>query len=468
MKFSIGHRLFVAIVLSIVVVAGTGIELTRWKLLDNFSAGVTPGAPEQLSKLADALTTRYRLHHDWSFLPGKVEERKAWMRNLVRSLETEEVRRGGALPSPSLEYRIGLLDRNGNFLAGSTAKPLTVTFASIDTIRQPVSVDGRDIGYLVLARPQNPDDALAVAFLVDQQDNLAAVAVIGVLLSALAAALLAAYVRRPIALLVDGARKLGAAQFDTRIASGRNDELGELADTFNQLAVKLEQAEQTRRQWVADTAHELRTPLSVLRAQLEALQDGVRVPTGQNLAVMLVQIQALTALVDDLHALACADIGQLRFEKSDVEVWPLVVETMASYVETIRKAGLSAAIGDAPPVSTVHVDPARLRQVLANLLENCVRYTAAGGRIQVHAGVMDRTLRITFDDSAPAVPPESLGRLGERFFRVEPSRNRQLGGSGLGLALCRRILEGQGGVLEFAASPLGGLRATILLKLDGS
>ncbi len=477
MKFSIGHRLFLTVLLSIVVVAAVGVELTRWKLFDNFSAPATDTPdPEHLADLMDALATRYRQHHDWSFLPVEPEQRKTALHELVDMQETLDAERGNSslssnlgqsiLGQSSLGHRIGLLDRNRRYLAGAIASPLLVMFASIDRVQRPLVIDGRTIGYLVVARPQNPDDALAVAFLIDQQQNIFIVAAISVLLSALAAAWLATHFRKPIRQLVEVARRLEAGQLDARLAIQRSDELGELAATFNHLAAKLEDTERSRRQWVTDTSHELRTPLSVLRGQMEALQDDVRIATPDNVAIMLAQVHALTKLVDDLHALARADIGQLSCDKIVVDMWPLVVETLDAFSGKFRNAKLAAKIGVPPARTTVHCDPDRMRQVLANLLENCVRYTDAGGRIEVQGTVAGDTLRIAIDDSAPGVPEQSLRRLGERFFRVEPSRNRHLGGAGLGLGLCRQILEAHDGRLEFTPSPLGGLRATLVLKVE--
>ncbi len=455
------------VLLSIVIVAAVGVELTRWKLFGNFSTTATSKFDaERLPDLADALAARYRQRHGWSFLPVESEQRNITLREMVRWHETLDAQRGNSSASPSLEYRIGLLDKDRHYLAGAIADPLLVMFASIDRVQRPLVVDGKTVGYIVAARPQNPDDALAVAFLLDQQQNIFIVAVISVLLSALMAAWLAAHFRKPIRQLVDGARRLEDGQFDSRLAIHRSDELGELAATFNHLAAYLEHTEHSRQQWVADTSHELRTPLSVLRGQMEALQDGVRNATPGNIAIMLAQVHVLTRLVDDLHALARADIEQLSCDKTIVDVWPLVMETLDAFSGKLSIARLSVTIGASPAHTTVRCDPDRMRQVLANLLENCVRYTDAGGCIRVQGAVVGDTLRIVIDDSAPGVSGQSLGRLGERFFRVEPSRNRKLGGAGLGLSLCRKILEAHDGRLEFAPSPLGGLRTTVVMALE--
>jgi two-component system sensor histidine kinase BaeS len=468
LKLSIGHRLFGAVLLSIVTVAMVGVGMTRWKLFDHVSDVPARIESEPVAKLTDALSRQYRLHHDWSFLPADSARRKTWLREeMMRSQEDGEVKPGAQPLSPTLGYRIGLLDKDRRYLAGAIVNPLIVAFASIDRFGRHLVVDGKTVGYLIVATPQNPDDDLAVAFLVDQQRNLFIVAAISVLLSALVAALLAAYFRKPIRQLVEGARRLEAARFDTRLTIRRSDELGELAHTFNHLAARLEDTERSRQQWIADTAHELRTPLSVLRGQVEALQDGIRSTTPENLAIMLRQVGALTKLVDELYQLARADIGQLSCDKTANDVWRLVEEVLDGFAEKFRVAELTVAMGTLPARSTVYCDVDRIRQVVTNLLENCVRYTAAGGGIEVRGMAVRDELRVEISDSVPGVPEHAISHLGERFFRVEPSRNRQFGGTGLGLALSRQILDAHEGRLEFGPSPLGGLRVTVVLKLAG-
>ena len=272
--------------------------------------------------------------------------------------------------------------------------------------------------------------------------------------------LLSAHFRKPIERLASGARALASSRFDVRLAVGRSDKLGELAHSFNQLAQKLEAAEESRRQWVADTSHELRTPLSVLRAQLEAIQDGVRAAGPDTVASMLRQVLSLNKLIDELYALARADVGELAYQPVSFDLWQLARDEAAAFEQKMAGADLRFdACG--PTSAIVMADPERMRQVLANLFENSVRYTARGGTVWLKARADGTALTISLDDGAPAVPDEALSRLAERFYRVEPSRSREQGGSGLGLALCRRIIEAHGGKLSFAHSPLGGLRVVL-------
>jgi two-component system sensor histidine kinase BaeS len=465
LKRSIGIRLFLTVSLSMVTVAGVGVGLVRWKFSGAAPGPVSQAEQDQLRSLRRRLVTAYEAHGDWSFVPADPDTRESWLRQQLASARRRQAAEAYAPPS-TLGYRIGLLDAQGRYLAGVLAHPLLVALASIDRTRQGVTVDGRTVGDLVLAKPGKPDDGLAVAFLIQQQANLAVLALIGAALSAMAAALLAAGFRRPVAALVEASRRLGEARFETRVAASRGDELGELARAFNALAARLDDGERSRRQWVADTSHELRTPLSVLRAQLEALLDGVRAPTPENFALLLRHVQSLDKLIEDLHALACADAAQLPYVMNPLDAWRVVEDAWQDFAGKFQRHGLRTSMMVPPGQMVVRGDVERLRQVLGNLFENALRYTQAGGRVELTGEVGGSVLRIRLDDSAPGVPDPLLERLGERFFRVEPSRSRQFGGAGLGLALSRQIVEAHGGQLGFSPSPLGGLRVTLSLPLE--
>ncbi|MFO1496316.1 MAG: ATP-binding protein [Lysobacterales bacterium] len=461
MRFTIALRLFVTVSLAFVAVAVVGVAAVRWRLFDAPPAAVAAHEEARLDALARTLALRYADHQDWSFLPAAAAARNAWLRMLAQTTAP-----GADAAAPNFEHRVGLLDGDLRPLAGALAHPAMVAFASIDRVRRPVIVAGATVGYVVLIKASDPERALALAFLVDQQGNLALIAALALGASALAALLLAWGFRRPIRQLVAGARQWQAANFALRLDAGRSDELGELARAFNAMAAALEAAERSRRQWVADTSHELRTPLAVLRAQIEALECGVRAATPEHLAVLHRQVLALTQLVDDLNALARADEGQLLRDWSPHALWPLLAEICAAHAERLAGARLTWKLRPAPAQACVRGDRDRLAQIISNLLENCIRYVPPGGHVEISGHVASDGLQVIVEDSGPGVPAELLPRLGERFFRVEPSRDRAHGGSGLGLALATRIARAHGGQLRFSASPLGGLRATLTLPGD--
>jgi two-component system sensor histidine kinase BaeS len=358
----------------------------------------------------------------------------------------------------ALPQRITLFDADGRYLAGR--KP-----DAIPLVRRPIEVNGRSVGFLGVARSHRPSDAMALAFLEQLRASLWWILGFAVAFSALAATLLARHFRRPIRQLAGGAAMLAEGRFEVRLPDKRSDELGELAHHFNTLAQRLDSAESARRQWVADTSHELRTPLAVLRAQLEAVQDGVRSASPDTVDAMLRQVLALNKLIDELYALARADVGALDVKPERLDLWQFASAHARGFEARLQAAGLQLELGAAPPRAQVLADPDRMRQVLDNLFENSLRYTTPGGRVHLHAEAAGSTLHLHLDDSAPGVPDAALSQLAQRFYRVDASRSRAHGGAGIGLALCRRLLEAQGATLGFAHSPIKGLRATIAMPL---
>jgi len=457
-NLSIGHRLFLFALLSLVLVATAGIGLVRWALFDPANDVAMAHEADALDGLREVLSAGYHRHGDWSFLPAGEPARTRWLRDTLAH---------AALPrSPSLAYRLVLLDAEGRPLAGAMPHPATVALASIDSVRRPILVDGVRVGDLLVLRPSPADDGLATAFLVAHQRDLLAVASLGLVLAVLVAVLMAANVRGPVRRLAAAARAVEAGRFDAPLDLRRGDEFGVLARAFDRLSRKLEDAQRMRRRWIAETSHELRTPLAVLRGQIESLEDGIRAPTPEHLALMSRQVRALTRIVDDLHTLAAADAGRLSLDPQRVDIASVAHEVFTDFEEHFRAAGLAAEIGGTPAGAIVCCDRGRLRQVLVNLFENSVRYTTAGGRVEARIVASEGDWRIVVDDAAPGVPASVRERLGERDFRPDVASEAARGGTGLGLALGRRLIESQGGRLTFDASPLGGLRAIIDLPRD--
>jgi two-component system, OmpR family, sensor histidine kinase BaeS len=464
LKFGIGPRLFLAVLLSFTALGVAGIVTVRWSLFADGSAPSTVIEPGSL-ELIHALETSYRKHDSWAFVPGDAQDRHKWLHDLSTRMLKANGRGSAMETSGTFSDRIALVDASGHTLSGVVPGPLLRALGSIDTRWLPLTADDQIVGYLAVAGASSADDKLAVAFLLQKRGELGVIAGIGLLLSIALAMLLAAHFRRPIGKLVDAARMLEGGRFDTRMDDSRTDELGELASTFNHLAGRLERGELGRRQWVADTSHELRTPLAVLRAQIESLEDGIRAPTPENLGLIRKHVETMTRRVDDLYELARADRAEMKYEKRRVDFWPIVEAVAAGFRDRATAAGLSVVAATDAFTSTVICDADRMQQVLVNLMENAVRYTDSGGQIHVRGRSEGGALLITIDDSLPGVSEPSLDRLGERFFRTDIARAGKHGGAGLGLALARQIVEAHGGQLAFAASDLGGLQATVSLPL---
>ena len=238
------------------------------------------------------------------------------------------------------------------------------------------------------------------------------------------------------------------------MAVSSSDELGRLAQDFNQLASTLERNQQMRRDLMADISHELRTPLAVLRGELEAIQDGVRKFTPDSVTSLQAEVATLTKLVDDLHQLSMSDEGALAYQKTSVDIITLLEVAAGAFREPFASRG------------TVFGDGDRLMQLFNNLLENSLRYTDSGGRLLISASQTGRRIILDFADSGPGVSDQQLERLCERFYRAEGSRNRASGGSGLGLAICVNIVAAHGGTLRADHSPFGGVSIKVELPLE--
>lgn len=319
----------------------------------------------------------------------------------------------------------------------------------------------RIIGFLRLTPHERLTAAMERDFVDDQNRNILGVCIIAFSFAALAGLLMSQDLVSAINILVQGTRQLNAGNYKTRINLMRTDELGQLAHDFNCLADTLDEHDRAQRQWIADTSHELRTPIAVLRAQVEALQDGVQEANSRTLGVLHGEIMTLSKLVDDLYLLAKSDVGKLRYDFVPVDLTALVMDIVDGFEERFDSKNIDVELRGLDHARIVSADASRLRQLFYNLFENSVRYTNAEGKLCVTIKDEGLFVVILIDDSPPGISEEALAKIFERFFRGEMSRSRDFGGAGLGLAICRTIVDGHQGTIGASHSPLGGLRVEI-------
>ncbi|MDP9898920.1 ATP-binding protein [Variovorax ginsengisoli] len=382
------------------------------------------------------------------------------------------------IPPPFIRGRDAIYQR----LEVIDAADKHVAGASVDVneaARLPLLHDGRVIGTLLLAPLQELESEADRAFVARQSNVIALTGGVGLIIALILSWLLARHWFTPIDELTQGAKSIARGRLDTRVTPRGSDELALLGHTFNSMAERLDTIEASRRAWLADVAHELRTPLAAMRAEIEALQDGIRTFDDKTALRLHRQVMRLGQLVDDLRSSMHEPEG---IAASLVPVFPLALlhETLALARErfaqraiTLDTQGLDELTARQPMVMG---DPRRLHQVFMNLLENTLAYTDAGGQLQLGARVQGAPdamcLVLRFDDSAPGPAAHELQRLFDRLYRGDASRSRQVrdadmnvGGSGLGLSICRTLIEQHGGTIEASASPLGGLGITLTLPL---
>ena len=258
----------------------------------------------------------------------------------------------------------------------------------------------------------------------------------------------------PVKALTSAARRLGRGDFSQRVPVKNKSELGELARTFNSMASDLEWAEQLRRNLVADIAHELRTPLSNVRGYLEAIRDGVIKPDADTICSLDEEAKLLSRLVDDLQELSLADAGELNLVRRAEDIAELINQAVATVRAQVVAKGVSLSSDLPDKLSPVNIDSHRISQVLRNLLENALAHTDKGDTITVTARQQGNWMEVNVSDTGAGIPAEDLPNIFERFYRVDKSRTRATGGSGLGLTIAQRLVEAHGGKIE-AQSELG-------------
>jgi signal transduction histidine kinase len=294
-------------------------------------------------------------------------------------------------------------------------------------------------------------------------------ALLGGLAAAAVALLLGLYLAnrlsRPVQALTLAAHQLSLGDLSQRVKVTGRDELADLGNAFNHMADSLQDAQESRRAMTADIAHELRTPLAVQRANLEALQDGIYELNPENLEPVLQQNQLLSRLVDDLRTLALADAGQLPLEFVPASLAALVERVVARFQAQARSRQVELALELAPACPQVFMDPARIEQVLGNLLSNSLRYASSPGRITIELACQQGWVECAIHDDGLGIPEPSLPHVFERFYRVDRSRSRDEGGSGLGLAIARQLVEAHYGTLIAANHAQGGAVFTLRLPV---
>lgn len=268
----------------------------------------------------------------------------------------------------------------------------------------------------------------------------------------------------PLAEVIYAAHALSGGKLDTRIPVKGQQDLRSLSESFNEMASALERNDQERRALLADIAHELRTPLSVIRGRLEGIVDGIYSADGSQVSLALEQTYLLERLVDDLRLLTLVETHQLRFEKSQIDLANLAKHTLEIFSAEAREKNIALSLETERGNFQIELDPQRSEQVIGNLIGNSLRYIPAGGRIWLTLQETASLLRLCVNDNGPGVASEDLPYLFDRFWRKERSRSRTTGGTGLGLAIAKQLVEAQGGTIEARNLPEGGFQIVMEFK----
>jgi len=460
-------RLILSFVLIVLVSITSVVVLARSGAANEVRAFMFRGGMTDTNELVSTLEDYYLAHGSWE----NVEE-VLHFSGKGRGMGQSGMGHGG-MSGMFHSQRLRLAGSDGTVIVDTSVDSVeSLTQLSNSDIQKaiPLKVNSETVGYLLAESSINfsIDDE---SFLVNRLSKAAfSAGIIAAAFSLLLAFLLAYNLMRPVRELTQAARGLGEGNLSTRVKVHGSDELALLGRTFNQMAASLQQAQESRKAMTADIAHELRNPLAVQRANLEALQDGVIPLSSENFDVVLKQNLLLTQMVEDLRTLALADIGQLELESLPTDLNQLLERVVEAYQPNARdrQITLSYELLD-PTVQSVilSVDPIRIEQILNNLLTNAMRFTPAGGRILVSMSSEETRINVSVQDSGPGISTEALPHVFDRFYRADRSRSRSEGGSGLGLTIARYLAEAHRGSLTVSNHPGGGAIFTLILpKLD--
>ncbi len=373
--------------------------------------------------------------------------------------------------SPDRQFApIALLDENRIVVYGGLRYHAGERVAQRASSRDvPIEVDGVTIGYLIFDTLRNriPQGAGSPeAIFLQNVNNAAFYGALGaIVIALLLGALLARTISRPVRELTDATQIVAQGDLGHQVPVRTQDELGELAASFNQMSADLADSVQLRRQMTADIAHDLRTPLTVLMGYTESLTDGKLQGSPEMYRIMHKETQHLSRLIDDLRTLSLADAGELPLTRREIAPQELLARIAEAYQVQAQQQSIALTVRAASDLPLINVDPDRMAQVLGNLVSNAFRYTLAGGEIVLTAVADPTHLRLRVQDNGSGIAPDDLPHIFSRFYRGNESRTHN-GESGLGLAIARSIIKTHGGKIKAESSPGQGATFTITLPLS--
>lgn len=461
-------RLIGAFILIILVALGTVAIVARYTTQQEVKTFLGHGGQVGLENLANNLEDYYSDNGSWTgadaLFSGTGSPGRGQGQGAVGSANNNP---NASINAPGEQH---VLTDAGGRIIFSPVDSEVGTVISSDLLAQAITleVSGEVVGYLfpesgIPTLPDNFEELLIER--INKASLLAALISGGIAI--LLALIMAALILRPVQVLTRAVDKMAEGDLSQRVVVKGGGELAALGDTFNQMASSLQDAEERRRALTADIAHELRNPLAIQRAHLEALQDGVYPLTLENLNLIEEQNQQLTRLVDDLRTLALVDAGELSLNMRKVDLAEMCNETEARFQPQAGIKRLQISVMHDPYPLTVQGDRERLRQILDNLMQNALRYTPEGGWIRLRLQRQANHAIVSIHNSGPAITEDALAHLFERFYRADKARDRASGGTGLGLAIARKLAETHGGTLIGENHPEGGVIFKLVLPLAG-
>jgi signal transduction histidine kinase len=457
---SLWFKLTAALVLVTLLGVGLAVLVPGVVTVRNFESFVRSSRFTEREVMVEALMIYYEEQGSWEGLHALVRARPEHMGRGMGPVMVP------GMPGP---WSFQVADENGVVVAASRLEQMGARLSQAQLAEGiPIEVDGHQVGYLLPATSTSFLREPEETFLQRLRATIVPVGVVACAVAILLGLFLTWQMTNPLRRLTAAAQGIAGGDLSQRVNIRSKDEIGDLGLAFNEMAENLSRAEELRRNMTADIAHELRTPLSVILGNLEAILDGVFQPTNENVASIHKEAVLLSRLVDDLQELALAEAGQLRIEREPTDVADLIQRTIGAVGPRAGKVGVVVATDLAGDLPLLSVDPQRLSQVMGNLLDNGLQYSPEGGTITVRATKTGDAVRVDVVDQGPGLDPEELSLVFERFYRGDKTRSRATGGAGLGLAIVKQLVEAHGGRVWAESTAGEGATFSFTLPLEPS
>jgi signal transduction histidine kinase len=456
-----------AAAIAVAVVAVAVVAVAARQATDGaFASYVQQNQTARLQRVQSDLADYYSRYQSWANVQTFLESSATGLGMGRMMGQGMGLGRGGS--TMGIEQQTIVADAQGVVVATAGAAVNSPRLSAREiSAALPITVNGRTVGYLLGQGP-----GLSTFSALEQQfvNTVNRALLLASIIAGAVAVVISLFVSRrltgPLASMTQAAQAMARGNLAQRVQVGADDEVGRLAEAFNTMAASVARSEQLRRELVADVAHELRTPIAVLRADLEAVQDGVYQPTAERVAALREEVDLLARLVADLQELSLAEAGQLALQRQPADLGQLCRQVVAAMQPQATSQGVILAVAQAALSATSLVDTDRIGQVLRNVVGNALRYTPAGGSVTLDCQANGKMAILTVRDTGAGIAADDLPHIFDRFYRGEKSRSRAGGGAGLGLAIVKQLVEAHGGQVWAESTPGNGAAFHISLPLS--
>lgn len=476
---SLWVKLMGAFVLIILIGTGMVVFLVSQTTSDQFALYTTQAGQQQAVQLAPLAADYYSRSGSWVGIEAALGNPWGYQMSASDMMDGDMMmgnmgRWSGSGMNDSwmmeemqtaLTNRILLAQLDGTVIVDSSAQWIGNQLQPDDLAKgAPIIVGGQQVATLIIT-PLDTPATPAADFLNTVNRSAVFAGVAAATIALILGSLLFIQITRPLRRLSAAAQGIAAGDLSQRVSVGSRDEIGRVALTFNRMAETLQHYEGERRNMMGDIAHDLRTPLSIIQSNLEAMLDGLLPTTQEELTSLHQETLLLNRLVTDLHTLSLAEAGQLKLQKRLIEAGKLVEQVAEGMRLRAEEKHIALQSNIAAELQPFQADPERLVQVLTNLVDNAIRYNGDGTRVLISAQSSDGCIELSVSDNGSGIPPEDIPHLFERFWRAEKSRNRATGGAGLGLAIVKQLVEAHQGHVRVESQMGNGTNFTVYLPV---